>query len=207
MYNYMVNEMDTWLGMSISEDEDDDSIQYEWEDGNPMYFTDWEETPEYSGEGRQCVYNDGENFDPWWSPVIKWKTTTDCDEKKAFMCKISPQIRTPDYSRWGCPPMNTTSGQGWMNVDRSLSECYWAPAVPTVSWSSAEKICRQHGGHLVSFHSYHQVQLISRHMANMYLHMESMWIGFKESYGAASNPFLRSWTWSDQVGHHTLNYN
>uniref|UniRef100_A0A914YIS4 C-type lectin domain-containing protein n=1 Tax=Panagrolaimus superbus TaxID=310955 RepID=A0A914YIS4_9BILA len=134
-----------WIGL----DDLKSSEIWEWIDGSPFNFADWDKGEPQIKEGYDCGAVKLEGG--------QWKTEN-CDNDKPFVCEIKlsettfvpPTIPTTTKKSISCP-------NSWIYY---AGFCYVVVDI-AATWMDAEQYCFNRGGHLASIHSLHENDFIT----------------------------------------------
>ncbi|KAM6984693.1 macrophage mannose receptor 1-like [Aplochiton taeniatus] len=163
---------DAWIGLQRK----DDSNDYKWSDGWPVFFTHWGPGEPSNHKGEGCVSMHGSLFFHG-----TWNDTA-CDAAKAYICKISSEKPppTPAPGDGKCLP-------GWAHYGR---HCYFVyNGAQGFSWPEARHYCQLAKAELVSIHSRAEVEFVRN---INYSRVHNVWIGLTrdQNYG---------WGWTDRT--------
>ncbi|KAM8872531.1 uncharacterized protein ACB058_004460 isoform 1-T1 [Synchiropus picturatus] len=171
-------ETDAWIGLRRKEDD-----SYMWSDGWPVFFTNWGPGEPSNIKGEGCVSMHASRFlHGTWND-------TDCDQAKAFVCKISKEN----------PPPTPAPGDGkclpfWKPYGRY---CYYVyNEAQGFSWPDSRHYCREVQAELASIHSRAELEFIRKLDHSKKHHL---WIGLTRGENGG-------WSWTDGTAVAFLNW-
>lgn len=127
--------------------------QWSWSDGSFFNYTEWAPGQPENLTGEACAAT---------SIVQGTWSSQDCYKLKPSVCKIAKGASPPAYIQ--CP-------HGWIYFQPTKS-CFGLTVDETHShiegdWTTAEKHCQTFGGHLPSFHSHAEIEVINGKSLNI----------------------------------------
>uniref|UniRef100_A0A914ZBD7 C-type lectin domain-containing protein n=1 Tax=Panagrolaimus superbus TaxID=310955 RepID=A0A914ZBD7_9BILA len=152
---------------------------WNWTDGSPFDFTDWNKGEPQNTSGANCAAIS--TVDGYW-------TAQDCFKPKPFACQVPSSVyyipTTPSY------PANANCSMGWFYFPPTHS-CYGANAGGFVgNWNAAETYCEDSKAQLPSIHSVAEFEYLT---SLLYIDWANVWTGiFSIDNG-------RSWKASDNT--------
>jgi hypothetical protein len=147
---------------------------FDWIDKWPNYYTHWDQNePRFNVNGTKiCVYQTKVNG--------TWKTS-DCNQKRAYICKkTTDKLIEVNYTLGYCPSINSQDPkQAWTDLDKRSKYCYWFSMdlknmLGAVTWSDAAFHCRQRNGSLAAIHSVHDMMILKNKISTA---TYNTWIG------------------------------
>ncbi|KAK0140766.1 Macrophage mannose receptor 1 [Merluccius polli] len=168
-----------WLGLRAHGGQTG-SVDYIWDNGLPLTFTNWDRDQPDSGDGT-CVAMTTATVGGFWDDKP-------CLEKFSFVCeKPRPDITPPT------PPPTPPPAGGCVDTWTSLAHfrfCYRlfynVDFSDKKSWGAAQADCVSRGAQLVSIHLQQEEEFLSLHTKG-----SSKWIGLSH------NPTQGDYTWTD----------
>uniref|UniRef100_A0A1I8HVV4 C-type lectin domain-containing protein n=1 Tax=Macrostomum lignano TaxID=282301 RepID=A0A1I8HVV4_9PLAT len=176
-----------WIGLNRR----DSNQGFVWADGKAVSYFNWRggEEPENIGNNQNCaVINPND---------LKW-TLQGCSVATNWLCEtpkgIYPNGTTPEPTT---PPDAPDCGDGWKYFNES---CYLISS-QLLTWHQSLKTCREHGGDLVSIHSFEENDFLTGLISKLHITSAAYWIGLNE---LGQNEGYR---WSDGSGVNLLHWN
>ncbi|XP_006815865.2 macrophage mannose receptor 1-like [Saccoglossus kowalevskii] len=134
-----------WIGMAYNEE----SSEYKWIDGTPVYYTNWGSGEPSGGDDSGCVQSTTDGWDD-----------TNCAELTGAICKIylAPPPTTPEYVEGHCPATFVSYG----------SDCYYFGGVNDYkSFSDGQLECIRLGADLASIHHQQENDFVFAYLNSM----------------------------------------
>ncbi|CAK8681517.1 unnamed protein product [Clavelina lepadiformis] len=176
-----------WIGITAQ----DESAGYEWTDGSPVDYTNWDYGEPNDHNGNEKCGEAGLTWYSYWNDL-------NCDELRNWACKI-PKNKDPLPPPTLPPPGGEENSpdcgfdENWIKytTDYGTEKCYAFIDAYTFGWAYAEKNCTEKGGHLVAIHSQDENFLLLSRATRTFA--TTFWIGLKDTAGLDG----RSFTWAD----------